>query len=104
MGCSSSGINRETNRGIISVAVVPSKQKLFVQPKLKNNNVHLIRYITAVQDYAMHYMNAWLKRCHYQEGYSRVLPPLVDFAILGTTKSPELCSLGSGLDCSVIEY
>ncbi len=24
---------------IISVAVVPSKQKLFVQPKLKNNNV-----------------------------------------------------------------
>ncbi len=31
------------------------------------------------------------------------LPPLEDFAILGTTKSPEFCSLGSGLDCSVIE-
>ncbi len=30
----------------------------------------------------------------YQEGYSRkVLPPLVDFAILGTTKSPEFCDL-----------
>ncbi len=28
---------------------------------------------------------------------------LVDFAILGTTKSPEFCSLGSGLDCSMIE-
>ncbi len=26
------GRNRETNRGIISVAVVPSKQKVFVQP------------------------------------------------------------------------
>ncbi len=38
------GRNRETNRDIISVAVVPSKQKLFVQPKLKNNNVCLIRY------------------------------------------------------------
>ncbi len=35
--------------------------------------------------------------------YEKVLPPLVDFAILGTTKSPEFCSLGSGLDCSVIE-
>ncbi len=29
--------------------------------------------------------------------YEKVLPPLVDFAIRGTTKSPELCSLGSGL-------
>ncbi len=28
-----SGRNRETNRDIISVAVVPSKQKLFVQAK-----------------------------------------------------------------------
>ncbi len=36
--------------------------------------------------------------------YEKVLPPLVDFAILGTTKSPEFSSLGSGLDCSVIEY
>ncbi len=46
----------EKQRDIISVAVVPSKQKLFVQPKLKNNNVRLIRY-NAVQDYEMHYMN-----------------------------------------------
>ncbi len=36
--------NRETNRDILSVAVVPSKQKLFVQRKLKHNNVRLIRY------------------------------------------------------------
>ncbi len=35
--------------------------------------------------------------------YEKVLPPLVDFAIRGTTKSPEFSSLGSGLDCSVIE-
>ncbi len=35
--------------------------------------------------------------------YEKVLHPLVDFAILGTTKSPEFCSLGSGLDCSMIE-
>ncbi len=34
----------EKQRDIISVAVVPFKQKLFVQPKLKNNNVCLIRY------------------------------------------------------------
>ncbi len=34
----------EKQRYIISVAVVPFKQKLFVQPKLKNNNVRLIRY------------------------------------------------------------
>ncbi len=33
----------------------------------------------------------------------KVLPPFVDFAILGTTKSPEFCDLRSGLDCSVIE-
>ncbi len=32
--------------------------------------------------------------------YENVLPPLVDFAILGTTKS--FATLGSGLDCSVI--
>ncbi len=36
--------NRETNRDIISVAVVPSKNFFFVQPKLMHNNVHLIRY------------------------------------------------------------
>ncbi len=34
----------ETNREIISVAVVPSKLKLFVQPKPKHNNVGLVRY------------------------------------------------------------
>ncbi len=65
-------------------------------------------------------MNAWLKRCDLNREceprtlsgrlfqslgarYEKVLPPLVDFAIRGTTKSPEFCSLGSGLDCSVIE-
>ncbi len=80
----------------------------------------------AVQDCEMHYMNAWLKRCVFNldlnresvseprtlsgrlfqslgARYEKVLPPLVDFAILGTTKSLEFCSLGSGLDCSVIE-
>ncbi len=54
--------NRETNRDIISVAVVPPKQQLFVQPKLKNNNVHLIRYNCSTRLW-MHCMNAWLKRC-----------------------------------------
>ncbi len=29
--------------------------------------------------------------------------PLVDFAILGTTKSPEFCDLRERVDCSVIE-
>ncbi len=74
-------------------------------------------------------MNAWLKRSVFNldlnresvseprtlsgrlfqslgAKYEKVLPPLVDlwtFAVLGTTKSPEFCSLGSGLDCSVIE-
>ncbi len=37
--------------------------------------------------------------------YEKALPPLVEFAILSTTKSPEFCDLrewvGSG--CSVIE-
>ncbi len=42
MGCLSR--NRETNRDIISIAVVASKQILFAQPKLKHNNVRLIRY------------------------------------------------------------
>ncbi len=64
-----------------------------------------------VQDCEMHYMNAWLKRCVFNldlnresvsepqtfsgrlfhslgARYEKVLPPLVDFAILGTTKSP----------------
>ncbi len=61
-------------------------------------------------------MNAWLKICVfnldlYRESvseprtlsgrlfqslgakYEKLLPPLVDFAILGTTKSPEFCDL-----------
>ncbi len=61
-------------------------------------------------------MNAWLKRCIFNldlnresvseprtlsgrlfqslgARYEKVLPPLVDFAILGTTKSPEFCDL-----------
>ncbi len=72
----------------------------------------------------MHYMNAWLKRCVFNldlnresvseprtlsgrlfqslgARYEKVLPPLVDFAILGTTKS--FATLGSVWDCSVIE-
>ncbi len=70
--------------------------------------------INAVQDYKMHYMNAWLKRCVFNldlnsvseprmlsgrlfqilgAKYEKVLPPLVDFAVLGTTKSPEFCDL-----------
>ncbi len=71
-------------------------------------------------------MNAWLNSCVFNldlnresvseprtlsgrlfqslgAKYEKVLPPLVDFAIRGTTKSPEFCSLASGLDCSVIE-
>ncbi len=63
-------------------------------------------------------MNAWLKRCVFNldlnresvseprtlsgrlfhslgARYEKVLPPLVDFAIRGTTKSPEFCSLGN---------
>ncbi len=61
-------------------------------------------------------MNAWLKRCVFKldlnresvsgpqtlsgrlfqnlgAKYEKVLPPLVDFAILGNTKSPEFCDL-----------
>ncbi len=61
-------------------------------------------------------MNAWLKRCVFNldlnresvsesrtlsgrlfqnlgAKYQKVLPPLVDFAILGITKSPEFCDL-----------
>ncbi len=60
-------------------------------------------------------MNAWLKRCVFNldlnresvteprtlsgrlfqslgAKYKKALPPLVDFAILGTTKSPEFCN------------
>ncbi len=35
--------------------------------------------------------------------YEKVLPPLVDFAILGTTKRPEFCNLTEQVRCSVIE-
>ncbi len=61
-------------------------------------------------------MNAWVKRCVFNLDLNResvseprtlsgrlfqslgdkcekALPPLVDFAILGTTKSPEICDL-----------
>ncbi len=61
-------------------------------------------------------MNAWLKRCVFnldlnsesvseprtllgrlfqslRAKYEKVLPPLGDFAILGTIKSPEFCDL-----------
>ncbi len=64
----------------------------------------------------MHYMNAWLKRCIFNldlnresvsdprmlserlfqslgARYEKVLPPLVYFAIRGTTTSPEFCDL-----------
>ncbi len=82
--------------------------------------------IAEVQSYEVNDVNAWLKRCVFNldlnrgsvsepqtlsgrlfqslgAKYEKVLPPLVDFAIRGTTKSPEFCSLGSGLDCIVIE-
>ncbi len=76
--------------------------------------------ITAVQDYEMHYMNALCeclaKECVFNldlnresvseprtlsgrlfqslgAKYEKALPPLVDFAIIGTTKSPEFCDL-----------
>ncbi len=64
----------------------------------------------------MHYVNAWLKRCVFNldlnresvseprtllgrlfqslgAKYEKALPPLVDFAILGTIKSPEFCDV-----------
>ncbi len=63
----------------------------------------------------MHYVNAWLKRCVFNLDLNREsvsepqtlsgrlfqslgakyekAGPLVDFAILGTTKSPEFCDL-----------
>ncbi len=64
----------------------------------------------AVQDCEMHYMNAWLIDLNRESvseprtlsgrlfqslgaKYEKILPPLVDFAILGTTKSPEFCDL-----------
>ncbi len=40
--------------------------------KNSKNNVHSIRYtVTAVQDYEMHYMNAWLKRCVFNLEFNR---------------------------------
>ncbi len=73
--------------------------------------------VTEVQGYEIHYVNAWLKRCVFSldlnresvsepwtlsgrlfqslgAKYEKALPPLVDFAILGTTKSPEFYHLG----------
>ncbi len=64
-------------------------------------------------------MNAWLKRCVFDldlnresvseprtlsgrlfqslgAKYEKLPPPLVDFVILGTTKSPALCDLRAG--------
>ncbi len=72
--------------------------------------------IHAVQDCEKHYINAWLKRCVFNldlnresvseprtlsgrlfqslgAKYEKVIPPLVDFAVLGTTRSPEFCDL-----------
>ncbi len=76
--------------------------------------------MTAVQDCEMHYMKACLKRCVFNldlnresvfepqtlsgrlfqslgSKYEKGIPPLVDFAILGTIlgtiKSPEFCDL-----------
>ncbi len=67
------------------------------------------------------YVNAWLKRwvfnldltreCvrkaipEFGSQYEKALPPLVDFAILGTTPRQEsrVCDLGSVMDCSEIE-
>ncbi len=72
-------------------------------------------------------MNAWLKRCVFNldlnresvseprtfsgrlfqslgARYEKVLPPFVDFAIRGTTKSPEFCSFCSfvpSTSCSI---
>ncbi len=34
--------------------------------------------------------------------YEKVQPPLVDFAILGTTKIPEFCDLRERVDYSMI--
>ncbi len=82
--------------------------------------------ITAVQDYEMHYENAWLKRCVFnldlnwesvsehwmlsgrlfqslRAKYENVLPRLVDFAILVLPRVQSFATLGNGLDCSVIE-
>ncbi len=74
----------------------------------------------------MHYVNAWLKRCVFNldlnresvseprtlsgrlfqslgAKYEKALPPLVDFAILGTTRVQSFATLGSVMDCSKIE-
>ncbi len=70
--------------------------------------------ITAVQDYEMPYINTWQKRCVFNLDLNSVSepralsgrlfqslgakckkapPPLVNFAVLGTTKSLEFCNL-----------
>ncbi len=47
--------------------------------------------------------NWWLTKYFFAPLYEKVLPPLEDFAILSTTKSPEFCDLRERVDCSVIE-
>ncbi len=72
--------------------------------------------IHAVQDCEKNYINTWLKRCVFNldlnresvseprtlsgrlfqslgAKYEKVIPPLVDFAVLCTTRSPEFCDL-----------
>ncbi len=100
----------ETEKQIktISVAVVPSRNNPG-RDYLFNPSKSIIMCICsdrlAVQDCEMHYMNAWLKRCVFNldlnresvseprtfsgrlfqslgARYEKVLPPLVDFAIL----------------------
>ncbi len=83
--------------------------------------------ITAVQDYKMHYVNAWLKRCVFNLDLNRECawtPNVIRKAIpefgsqmwkISTSfsglwyprydqKSRVLRTLGNGLDCSVVEY
>ncbi len=67
--------NRETNRDIISVAVVPPKQQLFVQPKLKNNNVHLIRYNCSTRLWDALYECLAKEMCLYIYAFSRHFYP-----------------------------
>ena len=74
----------------------------------------------------MHYLNAWPKRCVFNLDLNResvseprtlsgrlfqslgakcekAVPPLVDFAIQGTTKVQSFATLGSLMDCSMVE-
>ncbi len=58
----------EKQRDIISVAVVPFKQKLFVQPKLKNNNLATRDYI--IIDTAEGRTNQTLKLIYISMNYT----------------------------------